>query len=82
LCEDGGHHGLDKHAIAHGTIKITLSLDATIVLARLLLQLDAYPLADLKVRIACEADNAFAAIVELDSLPRLKIRHYDMMSRS
>jgi hypothetical protein len=79
---NGSHHRLDKHAVAHGAIEVTLSLNTAIVFAGLLFQFDAYPLANLKVCSSSEADNGFAAIVELDSLPRLEIWHYDILSKS
>lgn len=76
LRDDGGHHGLDKHAVAHGAVKVSLALDAAIVLPRLLLELDADPFAHLEVSRARKPHNSLAAIVEQDGLPRLEVRHY------
>lgn len=76
LRDDGGHHGLDEHAVAHGAVKVSLALDASIILARLLLELDADPFAHLEVSRARKPHNSLAAIVEQDGLPRLKVRHY------
>ena len=73
---DGGHHGLDEHAIAHGAIEVALASDAAIVLPRLVLELDAYPVAHLEVGLAKEADNALAAIGELHRLTGFEIGHY------
>lgn len=77
LRDDCGHHGLDKHAVAHGAVEVALALDASIVFARLLLELDADPFAHLEVSWAREPHNSLAAIVEQDGLPRLEVRHYD-----
>lgn len=77
LRDDGGHHGLDKHAIAHGAIKVPLALNASIVFPRLLVELDTDPFAHLEVSRARKPHNGLAAIVEQDGLPRLEVRHYD-----
>ena len=77
LCDDGGHHGFDKHAISHGTVEITLTLNAAIVFASLVLKLDPYPLSDLEACLARKPNGGFTAIVELHGLARLKIRHYE-----
>lgn len=63
LRNDGRHHGLDKHAIAQWAVEIALALDAAIVFARLVLQLDPYPLAHLEACLASKAHGSFAAIV-------------------
>jgi hypothetical protein len=63
LCDNLGHHRFDKHAIAHRTIKVTLSLNASIVFARLVLQLNAYPFSNLKVSGAHETNDGLGAIV-------------------
>ena len=76
LRDDGGHHGFDKHAVAHGAVKVSLAADAAIVLARLVLQLDADPLAKLEAGLASEADDTLAAIVQLDRLAGFEIWHY------
>jgi hypothetical protein len=78
--KNGGHHGFDEHAVAQGAVEVALALDAAIILARLLLQLDTDPFSDLEVGLAGEADDAFAAILKLDPLPRLEIGHYEMSS--
>lgn len=82
LRNDCNHHGLDEHAVAGRAVEVSLALDAAVVLARLLIELDAYPFANLEVGRARKADSAFAAIGELGRLPRLKIRHYGQWSRS
>ena len=74
--DDGGHHGFDKHAVAHGAVEVALALNAAIVLPALLLEFDAHPLADLKVRLSSEADGAFAPIGQLDRLASLEVGHY------
>lgn len=71
-----GHHGLDEHAITHGAIEVPLALNTAVVLARLLLKLDANPFANLEAGLASEAHNSLAAIVELHRLARLKVGHY------
>lgn len=63
LRDNGCHHGLDKHAVAHRAIEIALSLNAAIVFARLVLELDPYPLADLEACLASKPHGGFAAIV-------------------
>lgn len=77
LRNDCRHHGLDEHAVSHGTVKVPLALDASIVLPRLLLELDANPFAHLEVSLAGKPHGGLAAIAEQDCLPRLKVRHYD-----
>jgi hypothetical protein len=77
LCNNCCHHGFDKHAIVHGAIEVSDALHAAIVFARLFVELDTNPLANLKVGWARKPDRGFAAIIELDDLPRLKVRHYE-----
>lgn len=76
LCSYGGHHGLDEHAVTHGAVEVTLALDAAIILARLLLELDADPFSDLKMGLTGEPDGTFAAIGELDRLAGFEVGHY------
>lgn len=77
LRNDCRHHGFDEHAVSHGAVKVPLALDASIVLPRLLLKLDANPFAHLEVSLAGKPHGGLAAVAELDYLPRLKVRHYD-----
>lgn len=77
LRNDCRHHGLDEHAVSHGAVKVPLALDASIILPRLLLKLDANPFAHLEVSLAGKPHRGLAAIAELDYLPRLEVRHYD-----
>jgi len=51
-------------------------LDAAVVLAGLVLELDADPFSHLEVGLASEADDALAAIAELDRLARFEVGHY------
>ena len=77
MCDDGRHHGLDKHAVPHGAVEVANALDAAIIFAGFVLELDANPLADLKARLADESDSGLAAIAELHRLAMLKIWHYE-----
>ncbi|EQK98871.1 hypothetical protein OCS_05412 [Ophiocordyceps sinensis CO18] len=76
LRQDGDHDWLDKHAVFHGTVKVVPSLDAAVILARLFLELDADPFSDREVGLAGEANDAPAAIAELDRLAKLEVGHH------
>lgn len=65
-----------------GAVEVAFPLDAAVVFASLLLELDAHPLADLEAGWADEADDAFAAIIELDCLSRPEFLHYGRCSSS
>lgn len=78
LSNDGRHHGFDKHAVPRRTVKVPHSLDAAIILARLLLKLNANPLAHLKVGLPGKSNGGLAAIAELDRLARPEVGHYEV----
>jgi hypothetical protein len=69
LGEDGHSTRPDKHAGAHGAFEVALALDAAIVFTGAIVELDTDPIAHGETGLADEADEADAAIAELDLLP-------------
>ena len=61
----GGPH---EHAMADRTVKVALALDAAIVLAGVLLELYADPVAGSEKSAAEEADDGIAAVGQLHDL--------------
>jgi hypothetical protein len=59
----------DEHAIAHIAIEVAFALDAAIVFAGALIELNTDPIAHGEAGLADEADCAGAAIAEPDLLP-------------
>ena len=70
---DGGWP--DEHALPHVTIEISGALHSSIVLAAVILQLNADPVAGGEVSLANEADDGIPAIAELYGLPNRDFRH-------
>ncbi len=61
--------------MAHGAVEVALALHAAVVLAAVVLELDADPVAGGKQRLADEADDTVAAIAQPDRLSSGEVRH-------
>lgn len=69
--------GSNEHAVAHGALEVAVVLDAAIVLAGRVVELDADPEAGGELGLAREANDAGALVGQLDlaALVQLGLRH-------
>jgi hypothetical protein len=77
LLDDGDRRRPHKHSPAHITLKVPFPLDAAIILAALIFQLDAHPVPSCKMGLTYVSNSGRAAICELNGLADLKLLRHD-----
>ena len=75
LFNDAQSDWFDEHAVAVPAVEISRPLHASIILARLLVQLHANPVTRSEVDIANVPDDSLPTIGYTDKLPGLKVAH-------
>jgi hypothetical protein len=78
LFDDGDRRWPNKHPLAHIALKVAFSLDTTIILATIIVQLDSHPVPGSEMRLTYIANRRQTAVGELDNLANLKLLKHDV----
>lgn len=73
--EDGDCCRPDKHAPAGRAVEVSLALDSAVILARVVIELDADPVAHGEMGLADEADDSITAVAQPNVLSNCYLGH-------